>query len=141
MNSPEPNATDAQHLKLLAIFLYIVGGITVLFACFPLIHLGLGLAMVFSPDFFPVKPNEQPPPQIIGWMFSCLGGFMFLAGEAMAICTILAGRFITRRKRYWFIFVMACIQCAFFPFGTVLGVLTIVTLSRETVKRLFSVAS
>jgi hypothetical protein len=32
---------------------------------------------------------------------------------------------------------MACIQCAFFPFGTVLGVFTIITLSRERVKELF----
>jgi hypothetical protein len=35
---------------------------------------------------------------------------------------------------------MACIDCAFFPFGTVLGVFTILTLSRETVKTLFDVS-
>ncbi len=137
MNVTTPDATDAQHLRLLSIFHYVVGGLTVLFACFPLIHLGLGLAMVFSPAFFETKPGEHPPPQAIGWLFSCLGFSMFLVGQTIAVCTILAARFIARRKRYWFIFVMACIQCAFFPFGTVLGVFTIITLSRERVKSLF----
>lgn len=66
---------------------------------------------------------------------------MFLAGQTMAVCTVVAGRFIACRKRYWFIFVMACLECAFFPFGTVLGVFTIITLSRETVKKLFSVSA
>ena len=66
---------------------------------------------------------------------------MFLIGQAIAVCMILAGRFIARRKRYWFIFIMACIECALFPFGTVLGVFTIITLSRESVKTLFGVSS
>ena len=141
MNASGADSTDAQYLRLLSIFHYVVGGLTALFACFPLIHLGVGLAMVFSPDFFHTKAGEQPPPQAIGWLFTCIGGFMFLAGQTMAVSTVVAGRFIARRKRYWFIFVMACIECAFFPFGTVLGVFTILTLSRETVKRLFSVTS
>jgi hypothetical protein len=140
VNTPPPDATDAQHLRLLSIFHYIVGSLTALFACFPLIHLGLGLAMLFSPEFFDAKPGAQPPPQFIGWLFTFLGGFMFLTGEAIAVCIIIAGRFIARRKRYWFIFVMACIECVFFPFGTVLGVFTIITLSRESVKKLFGMA-
>ena len=30
---------DLQHLKLLSIFHYVVGGLAALFACFPIIHL------------------------------------------------------------------------------------------------------
>jgi len=138
-----PNATEAnhdeQHLRLLSIFHYVDGGLTALFACFPLMHVALGLAMIFSPESLGSKPGDEPP-QFIGWFFSCFGGGMFLAGQALAICTILSGRFIARKERYWFVFVMAGIQCAFFPFGTVLGVFTIMILSRESVKRLFHVA-
>jgi hypothetical protein len=32
---------------------------------------------------------------------------------------------------------MACIECLFLPFGTILGVFTIIVLSRESVKELF----
>ncbi|HWM23763.1 MAG TPA: hypothetical protein VNP98_02990 [Chthoniobacterales bacterium] len=137
MNPPPPATQDEQHLRLLSIFYYIVGGLTALIACFPLIHLGLGLAMLFSPEFFSGKSGEQPPPAIIGGLFTCIGGCMFLAGQALAVSTLLSGRFLARRTRYWFVFVVACIQCALFPFGTVLGVFTIITLSRESVKALF----
>jgi len=34
---------------------------------------------------------------------------------------------------------MACIECLFMPFGTVLGVFTILVLVRESVKQLFGV--
>jgi hypothetical protein len=55
----------------------------------------------------------------------------------MAICIFITGRSIAHRKHYWFSFVIACIECIFMPFGTVLGVFTIIVLARESVKRLF----
>jgi len=33
--------------------------------------------------------------------------------------------------------VLACIACAFMPFGTVLGIFTIIVLSRESVKEIY----
>ena len=138
MNSIVPASDDAQHLRLLSIFHYVVGGLTALIGCFPLIHVALGLAMIFSPESMGGKQGEQPP-AFIGWFFTCLGGGMFLGFLSIAVCTALAGRFIARRRRYWFIFVLACFQCAIFPFGTALGVFTIIVLSRESVKLQFQV--
>ena len=66
-----------------------------------------------------------------------LGAMLFLLGESFAACVIAAARFIRSRRRYWFIFAIACFQCAFFPFGTALGVFTIVVLSRPSVKQIF----
>jgi len=131
------NKDDEQHLRLLSTFHYIVGGLTALVMCFPLIHFGLGFAMVFAPGFFDNKPGSQPPPLFIGWILMIIGGLFFLSGQAFAICIIAAGRFLAQRRRYLFIFIVACIQCAFMPFGTVLGVFTIIVLSRESVKALF----
>jgi uncharacterized membrane protein YdjX (TVP38/TMEM64 family) len=50
------NAHEEQHLQLLAIFHYVVRELTAFFPCFPLIHLTIGLAMVFG-GF----PGNQPP--------------------------------------------------------------------------------
>jgi hypothetical protein len=69
-----------------------------------------------------------------------LGSLFFLIGIAMAICILIAGQSLALRKRYSFVLVMACIECLFVPFGTILGVFTIVVLSRESVKALFSAA-
>jgi len=125
-------AQEEQHLQLLAIFHYIVGGLTALFACFPLIHLTIGLVMVFG-GF----SGNQAPPAFVGWLFIILGGGFFLVGQSLAICIIIAGRFLAQRRRYPFVFVVACCECLFMPFGTVLGVFTIVVLSRESVKSAF----
>jgi len=51
---------------------------------------------------------------------------------------LLAGRYLSRNKHYTFALVMACIECLFIPFGTILGVFTIIALSRESVRTLFS---
>jgi hypothetical protein len=55
----------------------------------------------------------------------------------MAICILIAGRCLSRHKGYSFALVIACIECLFVPFGTILGVFTIVALSRESAKALF----
>jgi hypothetical protein len=62
-----------------------------------------------------------------------------LIAQTIAICIIAAGRCLARRTRYTFILVMAAVECMIVPFGTVLGVLTIIVLSRDKVKRLFDV--
>ena len=67
-----------------------------------------------------------------------LGSVLFVIGIAMAICILIAGRSLALRNRYSFALVIACIECLFVPFGTILGVFTIVALSRESVKALFA---
>ena len=60
-----------------------------------------------------------------------------LVGLAFAVCVILTGRYIVRHKHYIFCLVMASLNCLFMPFGTILGVFTIVVLMRPSVKTLF----
>jgi hypothetical protein len=55
----------------------------------------------------------------------------------MATCEIAAARLLQRRHGYRFIFAVACLECLGFPFGTVLGVFTLVVLLRPSVKQLF----
>jgi hypothetical protein len=127
---------DEQHLKLLSIFHYIVGGIFALFSLFPIFHLVFGIVMIVSPDT--VESGGEGPPAFIGWLFALIGGTIILIGLVFALCVILAGRFLSLRKHYTYCFVVACIQCLFVPFGTALGVFTIIVLSRESVKQIFS---
>jgi hypothetical protein len=83
------------------------------------------------------KPGEELAPEFLGWIFVGLGSFLFLLGIAIAICILMAGRSLAKHTRYWFAFVVACIECLFIPFGTILGVFTIIVLSRESVRVLF----
>jgi hypothetical protein len=129
---------DKEHLRLLAIFHYIVAGLAALFSFFPLLYTTIGAIFIFVARHGTAKPGEELPPEFLGWIFAGLGSFLFLLGITMAVCILIAGRCLSRRRRYSFALVMACIECLFLPFGTILGVFTIIVLSRESVKTLFS---
>ena len=131
---------DKEHLQLLAIFHYVVAGLAALFSFFPLLYTTIGTIFIFAARHGTAKPGEELPPEFLGWIFAVIGSVLFLIGVAMAICILIAGRSLALRKRYSFALVMACIECLFIPFGTILGVFTIVVLSRESVKALFSTA-
>jgi hypothetical protein len=132
---------DTEQLNLLAIFHYVVAGLGALCSFFPLLYTTIGAVFIFAARHGTAKPGEDLPPEFLGWIFTVVGSLLFLMGIAMAIFILIAGRSLALRKRYSFAFVMACIECLFVPFGTILGVFTIVVLSRESVRRLFSTAS
>jgi len=132
---------DEEHVQLLAIFHYVVAGLAALFSFFPLLYTTVGAIFIFAARHGTAKPGEDLPPEFLGWIFAALGSLFFLIAIAMAICILDAGRSLALRRGYSFALVMACIECLFVPFGTILGVFTIVVLSRESVRRLFSTAS
>ncbi|SRR6266487_1149300 len=128
---------DKEHLQLLAIFHYVVAGLAAMLSVFPLLYSALGGFLLYAAHH-PGSSNQEPPPAVLAWVFIVLGALFFLAGATMATSILIAGRSLALCKRYSFALVMACIECLFVPFGTILGVFTIVVLSRESVKALFS---
>ena len=130
---------DNEHLRLLAIFHYVVAGFAALVSFFPLLYSIVGVFLLYAAHH-PGPGNQEPPPAFLGWIFVVLGALFFLAGVTMAICILIAGRCLSRCKAYSFALVVACIECLFIPFGTILGVFTIVALSRESVRTLFLTA-
>jgi hypothetical protein len=128
---------DIQHLRLLSIFHYVAAGILAVFSFFPIIHLMIGIAIVTGA--FDELENGTPPPAFFGWMFTIIPGAFILCGFSMAICVAIAGRRLKCNRSYMYCLVIAGIECVFMPFGTVLGVFTIIVLMRPTVKGLFGV--
>ncbi len=126
---------DTEHLRLLSIFHYVVSGITALFACFPCIHLAIGIALV-SGAMNP-RPGHEAPPAFVGWFLIAMAAMFILIGWSMALMALLAGRFLARRTHYTYCLVVAAMECLFMPFGTVLGVFTIIVLNRSSVRSLF----
>jgi hypothetical protein len=126
---------DMKNLDLLSLFHYILGGITALFSCIPFIHVFIGLAMV-SGKFFNHSNGSGPPP-VIGWFFVIMGSIFILIGWSIAVCMIIAGRNLRSRKNRIFCMVVAGVECLSMPFGTILGVFTLIALSKDSVKELF----
>jgi hypothetical protein len=135
MSEPPTKNQDEEHLRWLSISHYVCAGLEALFACIPIIHLGLGLVMVLAPQVF--GPGKNQPPAFLGLLFTFLGLGIMFAGWTLAALLAWAGRCLDRRMHYTFCFVMACVACLFQQFGIVLGVFTIIALVRPSVKILF----
>jgi len=133
---------DEEHLRLLSIFDYVLAGLAGgLSAFYALPHLILGLFFILAPENLAAE-GQPPVPFIgvsfIGWSFVILAAVFITVGWVFAAFVFTAGRCLARRRRYSFCLVIAAIECVFIPFGTALGVFTIIVLERESVKRLFA---
>jgi len=127
---------DEEHLKLLSIFHYVAGGLTGFFACIPIFHLIFGIVMLVI-GLTETSGEEVFAVLLFGFFFALIPAFFILCGWTLAVCLIISGRYLARKERYKFCFAIACISCVLIPYGTVLGVFTIIVLMRPSVKELF----
>ena len=125
---------DTEHLDLLAVFHYVVAGLTALCSMIPLIHLAIGVGLATGR-----LDAEDPVARDVGVVFIFVASIIIVMGLIFSVLIVVAGRNLHRRKSYMFCLVMAGIMCLFMPFGTALGVLTIIVLMRDSVRRMFGV--
>jgi hypothetical protein len=133
--APQPNL---EHLRLLSIFHYVMGGMTGLMSLIPLVHVSMGIAIVAG-GFGPSGGSSggAPPPAFMGWFFIGIGATIIILGETLAICTLLAGRYLSTKQAWMFCIIVAALNCLHMPLGTTLGIFTIIVLIRPEVKQLF----
>lgn len=131
---PGLHKDDVKYLDLLSIFHFVVGGITALFACIPLIHIVMGI-VILTGGFDDGSGNA--PPAFLGWLFIIMGSVFIILGWCLAIFMFVVGTKLKRRKNRIFCMVIAGVECIFMPFGTVLGVFTIIILNKESVAAVF----
>ena len=92
--------------------------------------------MVLAPEKFVSK--GPPPPAFIGWLFAIIGGTIIAVGWIFAGFIATAGRFLAKRRHYLFCLIVAGVECLVMPYGTVLGVFTLMVLMRPSVNALFA---
>lgn len=128
---------DQDHLRLLSIFHYVVAGLAGMVACLPLIHLAVGIG--FLTGRIEGSQGSDDGARLVGGILVGIASVFLLCGWTLVGLLVLAGRSLAQHRRYTFCLVMAAISCAFMPFGTVLGVFTLIVLLRPGVKQLFGV--
>jgi hypothetical protein len=130
---------DEQNLKLLGIFHYIMGGFTALFSCMFLLHVAMGIAMLCG-ALEGEGCSGTPPPRALGLLFTIFPSLLVLGGWTLGGCMIAAGRKLQHHRSHTFCLVIAGIECMLMPLGTILGVFTLVVLTKESTKTLFVTA-
>lgn len=164
--------TVREHLRLLSIFHYVVGGMGFLFSLIPVVHLMMGLFLLLAPaDLFEEnKPDrerlvlesgaetaagagertrvtsegkanshdlDRAALRMVGGIFVGVASVMMIAGIALSSLIVIAGKRLAAHRSHTFCLVVAGLACLFMPYGTALGVLTILTLLKPEAKRLF----
>lgn len=122
---------DLQQLNLLSIFYFIIGGLVGLSGCFFLMLPGLGISMLTG------QLGEASDAEFVGTVFTVVGVLSLCLMWGLALATIAAGYFLRQRRAWVFCMAMAGLNCLSVPLGTILGVATIMVLTRPSVKAMF----
>jgi hypothetical protein len=127
---------DEEQLRLLRLGHYIVAGLLALAGFFPVFHIAMGIWMLRAPEA--TKPNGGPPMALFAGFFILFGLLWMLTSWALAACLVVAGNSLKERRRRTFCLVVAGVAALMcMPFGTVLGVFTIILLLRPSVRDAF----
>jgi len=121
---------DEEHLNLLGIFHYVLGGLMIPFGLVFVTHIVLGIVFLTRGD--PEMPAEG------GLIFLVMGCVAVTVCETLAGLLLAAGRCLRRRRHYKFCFAVAIASCLVQPLGMLLGIFTLLVLVRDSTKALFA---
>ena len=132
--SDKQQVIDSEHIKLLAIFHFVVAGLALAGIGFVLLHYLIFSTVVSNPDLW--KNTKNPSPFPVQEFFKIFIWFYLFAAFLLAtaaILNLLSGLFLRQRRHRTFSIIVAALDCLQIPFGTTLGVFTIIVLCRKSV--------
>jgi len=129
-----------EHLRLLAIFHFVLAGLVVALSLVPVFW--LLLASLWWPELAAEAGREESALPLLasGALGAALVSVGVLLAWIWAGVLVAAGRSLLVQRRYTFCLVVAAVACLKVPLGTALGVATLFVLNRDEVRRLFGVA-
>ena len=127
---------DANHLKLLSIFHFVKAGMDFLGIIIITAHYEM------SQLFFKLWEEQKhvaPPIEfaISKWIYLIFAVLCIVFG----VLNLISGLFIRARIHRTFSLVIAGVNCFFTPYGTLLGVFSIIVLIRDSVQELYRASS
>lgn len=140
LESPTPNAEqswrDDEHLRLLSIFHFVIGGLALLILPLLAMHFVFFTTVIANANAWP-QGHAPPIPQGMVGMMLVMYVVIGLMTLAIAGANILSGWFLRQKTHRVFSLVVAGLDCLQVPYGTVLGVFTILVLTRPSVQRMY----
>jgi len=131
---------DDDHLNLLSIFHFVAAGFACLGILFLMVHFAFMHFVFTNPALWQNQKQSPPPPEFFQMFHFVFIFFYLLMGLwllASAVLNILSGVFLRTRKHRTFSIVVSAINCLQVPLGTILGIFTIIVLTRNSVRELY----
>ncbi len=150
----QPKPEDTEHLSALSIGHFILAGVALLGAVPTLLYgvagaklmdeFGSDLSMAMGdisgqPGIDPFGGGSDAMLQDLSTMVTSLIVAAILLAVVSAVHLFVVGWKLRQRRWWTFCYLTGWGECLMFPFGTILGIFTIVVLSRSSVKQLFGV--
>ena len=129
-------AADLEHINVLGILHYVLGGITLMMGLCPSMHIYIGLSLMMGREPFAGEAADEP--LFVGVLFAGMGFFFMFGAWILGALLLIAGRRLRQVRSRTFCMVVAGVSCVLVPLGTVLGVFTIIVLVRPSVQQLFA---
>ena len=130
---------DLEHLKLLGIFHYIWGALSLIDGIIIGVYfLVFGVILMNNPPTS-TSSEDTGATSMAGGILIGVGVILFLIVVVYGILTLMAGgKYRKHQGGYWFCFILAIVTLVIggIP-GIVLGIFSLMVLSRESVKTLF----
>src|SRR5262249_44246249 len=125
---------DGEHLRILAICYYVLGGMAIVISSFALLYVAFGLLLAVTPQFaHDVKrPNDAAAMGVIGLLMMGAGGLFVCLGWLHGGLQIFVGRALQQRRHRTLTLAVAMFTCLSIPLGTLVGVFTLIVLMRPS---------
>lgn len=116
--------------------LFLIKGILILcFSLFFILYAGIGF--IFSNTIQNLDTSKDIPFDF-GWIFIIIGSIGLVLSITLGVLTLLTSTYIKAEKHYNFIFAMALINCFTGILGILLGIFTLIELTKPEVKERFN---
>jgi hypothetical protein len=142
---PAISDKDKDHVLLLSIFHFILAGLGVLYLVFLMVHYAIMHTVFSNPHMWDQMKDKNGNPvqmpfnptdffNIFVWFYVFMGAW----GIVSIILNLAAGLRLRQWQSRTFVLFVAGFNCINIPLGTVLGVFTIVILTRESMRSRFN---
>jgi hypothetical protein len=131
-----PSAVDESNLDTLAICHYVYAGLVGLVGMAGLLYVVIGVVIATGTAAGSTSPGT-PSTAAVGGVIAAIGGLVTVLLWLKAAFVLWSGLSLKKRQRRTLSFVVACICCVSVPLGTLLGVFTLVVLSRPQVRAIY----
>jgi hypothetical protein len=127
---PSLTKQDVEHLRILSIFHYVFAAMALLGLVF------IGVHYVILNSLMANHKGQGPPPE---FMTIFRLGYVVFSGVTLigGILNFVSASNLRQRHNRTLSLIVAGLNCLQVPFGTVLGVLTIIVLTRDSVRDVY----
>ncbi|HEY5909693.1 MAG TPA: hypothetical protein VJA21_03715 [Verrucomicrobiae bacterium] len=128
---------DREHVKLLGIFHFVFAGLAFVGIGFLFVHYSIMHTVFSNPEMWKSQQQAMPPKAFLDafiWFYLFMG-VLLLTG---LVLNVLSGLFLLQKRNRLFSLIIGGLNCLQIPFGTALGVFTILVLSRDSVHQMYA---